>query len=85
MALASARVTVVAPRFSAGAMEAVPVICTAPAMAAGLVSVACQRLFRFVSLALTSTAGRLNGLQPANTSPETASTISFFRFIFSLS
>ena len=54
--MARLRVTVVLPLFVPGDMVAEPVICTTPARLAGLARFACQRVFRFTSFALISTA-----------------------------
>src|SRR6185312_16348139 len=48
--------TSVVPRFTPGAMEADPFICTAPASSDGLATCACQLLLRVTSVAFTSTA-----------------------------
>src|SRR5579872_6693688 len=48
--------TSVVPRFTPGAMEADPFICTAPASSDGLAIRACQLLLRVASAVLISTA-----------------------------
>src|SRR5690348_2636027 len=48
--------TSVVPRFTPGAMEADPFICTAPASSDGLATRACQLLLRVTSVAFISTA-----------------------------
>jgi hypothetical protein len=47
----------VVPRLVPGAMDADPLLCTAPASSGGLAILACQLLLRFTSVALTWSAG----------------------------
>src|SRR6185312_14735629 len=64
--------TSVVPRFSPGAMDADPFICTAPASSEGLAIRACQLLLRVTSAVFISTADRgWNALQAPSASAVT--------------